>query len=217
MLEFLRTQASDRKLRLFAVACCRRVWSRLTDESRHAVDVAEQFADGLTDWKRLRLARSIATEFRDPIQVFYGQHACASYAADKSAWAAAEGASRTAAVVDSNAWRLPGNRANRANRDAAEANATRETEANRKAQTHIIRDLFGNPFHPLEMHPNWLTSTTIGLAQAIYETRSYDKMPILADALQDADCDNEPILTHCRNAEEHYRGCWVLDAILGKR
>ena len=61
------------------------------------------------------------------------------------------------------------------------------------------------------------TSTVINLAQAIYDDRAFDRMPILADALEDAGCDNADILAHCRQPGEHFRGCWVVDLVLGKR
>ena len=64
--------------------------------------------------------------------------------------------------------------------------------------------------------PEWRTSTVVQLAQGIYADRAFDRLPILADALQDAGCDNEDVLTHCRGTGPHARGCWVVDLILGK-
>jgi hypothetical protein len=80
----------------------------------------------------------------------------------------------------------------------------------------VLRDLFGNPFRPIVLDPGWLTAYVRTLAQSIYEERTYGHMPILADALQDAGCDNADILDHCRQPGEHVRGCWVLDLILGR-
>lgn len=62
-----------------------------------------------------------------------------------------------------------------------------------------------------------LTSTVLALANGIYESKAFDRMPILADVLQDASCDNAEILNHCRGPGPHCRGCFVLDFILGKR
>jgi hypothetical protein len=81
---------------------------------------------------------------------------------------------------------------------------------------NCLRDICGNPFRPVTLDPSWRTSTVVALAQAIYQENAFDQMPILADALQDADCDNEDILNHCRQPGEHCRGCWVLDLTLGK-
>ncbi len=81
----------------------------------------------------------------------------------------------------------------------------------------LLRDIFGNPFRPINFNPVWLTSTAVAIAQGMYESRDFSAMPILADALQDAGCDNDDILTHCRDAQQvHVRGCWVVDHVLGK-
>jgi hypothetical protein len=80
----------------------------------------------------------------------------------------------------------------------------------------ICREQFGNPFASPDWHPDWFTSTVRALAGHIYAAREFGAMPILADALQDAGCDDNRILDHCRGNKAHVRGCWVLDAILGK-
>ena len=80
----------------------------------------------------------------------------------------------------------------------------------------MIRDIFSNPFHPVSIDPGWLTNTVIGLTHAIYEDRAFDRLPILADALEEAGCTNSDILAHCREPGEHVRGCWVVDLILAK-
>jgi hypothetical protein len=82
----------------------------------------------------------------------------------------------------------------------------------------IFREIFGNPFRPVAFDPSWLTSDVLALARGIYDERAFDRMPILADALQDAGCTNEDVLTHCRGANYlHVRGCWVVDLVLGKK
>ncbi len=81
----------------------------------------------------------------------------------------------------------------------------------------VIRDIFGNPFRPVAFSPSWRTGTCVALAQTMYDARDYSAMPILADALQDAGCDNDDILAHCRDTNAtHVRGCWVVDLVLGK-
>ncbi|MCE9566331.1 MAG: hypothetical protein K8U57_30270 [Planctomycetes bacterium] len=80
-----------------------------------------------------------------------------------------------------------------------------------------MRDIFGNPFRPVSVDPGWLTTIVIGLAQQMYESRNFSAMPILADALQDAGCENTDILNHCRDEKQvHVRGCWVVDLVLVK-
>jgi hypothetical protein len=78
-----------------------------------------------------------------------------------------------------------------------------------------LRDLFGNPFRPVTVDVTWLTSNVTGLVQGIYDNREFDLMPILGDAVEEADCTNEEILKHCRTGSDHIRGCWVVD-LLGK-
>lgn len=87
----------------------------------------------------------------------------------------------------------------------------------------LIRDIFGNPFRKVAIESTWLTTTVTDLAKSAYEERSLpdgglptDRLGILADALQDAGCDNKLILNHCRGSGPHVRGCWVLDLLLGK-
>jgi hypothetical protein len=87
--------------------------------------------------------------------------------------------------------------------------------ANRPLAAELLRDLVPNSFVPITWNPDWFTSTVRGLATHIHATREFGVMPILADALQDASCDDEQVLNHCRGEHPHVRGCWVLDAILG--
>jgi hypothetical protein len=80
----------------------------------------------------------------------------------------------------------------------AVADAFVEWELEKRKQSHLLRDIFGNPFRPVAFDPAWRTSTAIGIATGIYDERAFDRMPILADALQDAGCENADIFTHCR-------------------
>jgi hypothetical protein len=81
----------------------------------------------------------------------------------------------------------------------------------------LLRDVFGNPFREVKFDKRWKTDTAVSLAKQMYESREFGTMPILADALQDAGCDSDDILSHCRDAKQvHVRGCWVVDLVLGK-
>jgi hypothetical protein len=76
-------------------------------------------------------------------------------------------------------------------------------------------DVFGNPFRRAKFPPAWRTDTAVALAKQMYATQEFSAMPILADALQDAGCDNDDVLTHCRDPQRvHVRGCWVVDLVL---
>jgi hypothetical protein len=79
-----------------------------------------------------------------------------------------------------------------------------------------VRELIPNPFVPIDWKADWFTSTVRDLARVIYDRRAFDLMPILADALFDAGCDHQLVQGHCRSGKPHARGCWVLDALLGK-
>ncbi|MCE9568126.1 MAG: hypothetical protein K8U57_39490 [Planctomycetes bacterium] len=78
-----------------------------------------------------------------------------------------------------------------------------------------MHDVFGNPFRPVTFSPEWRTSTAVAIASGMYESRDFSAMPILADALQDAGCDDPDILAHCRDEKQvHVRGCWLVALVL---
>jgi hypothetical protein len=84
----------------------------------------------------------------------------------------------------------------------------------------LLRDVFGNPFRP---NPplaasvlSWNDGTVRRIAEGVYQERAFDRLPVLADALQDAGCDHDDLIRHCRSAGPHVRGCWAIDLILGK-
>ena len=190
MLEFLRDKVSDRKLRLFAVACSRRIWDWIDALGRAAVEVAEQFADGWAGPEELRASRL----------------AC-NGAGSQSAWYAA---ATHPAIAARNAARS-------AQAGAAHHALLGSEAAELLAQAELIRDIFGDPFRPVCVDPAWLTPGVVELAQGIYDDRAFDRMLVLADALEEAGCTDTGILTHCRAPGPHVRGCWVVDLLLGKR
>jgi hypothetical protein len=82
----------------------------------------------------------------------------------------------------------------------------------------ILRDIFGPPRAP-RLDPAWLAwgdRAVVALAGAVYRERAFDQLPILADALTDAGCDDEVILAHLRGRGLHTRGCWVVDRLLNR-
>jgi hypothetical protein len=84
-------------------------------------------------------------------------------------------------------------------------------------QAELLRDIFGPfSFHCVRPDQTWLTATVVSIAQAIYDDRAFDRLPIVADALEEAGCTNADILGHCRSPGPHVRGCWVVDLLLGK-
>jgi hypothetical protein len=87
---------------------------------------------------------------------------------------------------------------------------------NQEAWCRIVREVYGNPFRPVASDAQWRTPDAVDLARGIYDEQAFDRLPILADALMDAGCADEAILSHCRGGGPHVRGCWVVDLVLGK-
>lgn len=80
----------------------------------------------------------------------------------------------------------------------------------------MLRDITGNPLAPTVFTNDWRTEAVVALARGIYEERLYERMPVLADALEDAGCDSREVLGHCRGPSLHHRGCWLIDEVLQK-
>lgn len=211
MLAFVKGKASERKLRLFALASCRRIWHLLTDERlEKAVQVADQFADGLCAEEALNFARIEASKCRsvrfewwnDCISAIrwatYPDH-YAEHSAESAAFA------RRAAIIYS--------RLNTRNKVSEVVESA--------AQCDLLRDIFGTlPFGLLpSLGPAvfaWNGGRMKRLAESVYEERGFDCLPILADALEDAGCTDTAILAHCRSSGPHVRGCWLIDLLSGK-
>jgi hypothetical protein len=249
LLEFLQGKASDRKLRLFAVACCRRVWDLVDQRSRGAVEAAEpaatatphwvwaidlqqsqgaveaaeRFADGRATREELAAAALDAVERSHALgayqnwqyddDCFYAAQVIAQYAATAGADpAACHLVDLTGAIAFLATRGLPGPYWH-PTRDKFDASATEE-------QAALVRDIFGNPFRPSPaLAPavlRWNYGTVGRIAEGIYAERAFDRLPILGDALEEAGCADADILAHCREPGEHVRGCWVVDAVLGK-
>jgi hypothetical protein len=200
MLWFAQKGLGPRKPSLFAAACLRRIWHLHPGPcSRHAVEVLESFADGNATADELAVAREAAREEGLAVDSGGNQdpriHAATAAAYDDPEYVADFAAEATA-------WAKAGR-----------PRAASYEEA--KAQCALLRDIF-NPFRQITIRRSWPTADVLGLARAIYDDRAFDRLPILADALIDAGCDNEDILVHCRSDGPHVRGCWVVDLILGK-
>lgn len=214
MLYYLSEKGTDRKMCLFACACLRRVWCRLQEQSleRKAVEVAEWFADGLVDKREIQNIHGKLAEKCYGPEPSWGPFTGA--ACELTSRPRAEfGCRRASEVAGIVAW-ASGSFGGDPMLTAGEKPVFAGAEED---QTRILRDIFGNPFRPITFDPVWLTPTVVQLAQSIYDDRAFDRLPVLADALHDAGCDNDEILTHCRGPGPHVRGCWALDLMLGKQ
>ncbi|MBA4191543.1 MAG: hypothetical protein C0467_26485, partial [Planctomycetaceae bacterium] len=164
MLEYLGGTASERKLRLFAYGCCRRVWHLLTDaDSRAAAEAAERFADGLERKGQLASVRSRAR------RVTFVQRGAAYIA-----WRAAFEKLRS--VIGSIAL---GTVYNAAAHPGGGWSDYSDIEKESVAVASLVRDIFGNPFRPVAFDAAWRSDTAVSLAKHIYESRDFSAMPIL--------------------------------------
>lgn len=226
MFAFLQGKASDRKLRLFAVACCRRVWPLLTEgRSRRAVEMAERYADEEATEEELRLTVLGAEHVAD---AFAASSATANQEAQASAAFAALNATATAAKAADYSSANVASAAYHASTVAGTPSAARSRNAERAAQAHLLRDLIGNPLRPAPPIKAtvlaWNERIVVRLAQSIYDDRrpldgtlDTARFAILADALEEAGCHDEQMLRHARElGQVHVRGCWLLDLLLGK-
>jgi hypothetical protein len=179
MLELLEDEASERKLRLFAVACCRRIWHLLTDKkSRRSVEIAEAYADRQASSKEVRAVRQAMRALHDSDHGRPSHLDCALHAASY---------------------------------------ACRRRADLLKVSSMAAQAAFYDPDSARG------DGTVRRLAQATYDERQLPsgtldpaRLAVLADALEEAGCDDPAILDHLRCVGPHFRGCFVLDAILAK-
>lgn len=215
---------SSRKQRLFAVACCRRLLPLLLEGHwRDCVSIAERYADRRAKRDELAVicprtqreisyfSKNYAHVVKETAEIamswlcetrkrnYAGQ--LASYAISAVAYSALPPDAPNVPPVGSHQHSL------------CWAGAAK-TE--REAQIGLLDELCGNLFRPPAFSRSWRTGTAVSLARQMYESQDFSAMPILADALQEAGCADEQLLTHCRGPGPHVRGCWVLDLVLGK-
>jgi hypothetical protein len=219
MLSCLKGRISERKLRLWAVACCWRIGDVFEDvQSRRAVEGARHFADGAVSCEELtkrRMAVSAVIQETRREGVHLDEKPAALVAAvaatrlpfdtDAAAWGV-NNAARAAA-------RLP---SAYASYNAPHA-ATIAREA--AAQCDLLRDIVGNPFDEKPaIDPLWqrLDHGNIArLVEVIYREERWADLPILADALEEVGCCQEDLLDHLRGPGPRVRGCWVVDRLRG--
>jgi len=221
LLGFVSDKTTGRKLRLFAVAVCRVLERAVSEDCLiDAVQDCEQFADGFLQKEDLAHTREmlrrskrdyLALKFGIVDQGFENPHSRGRLPKAANDWISIWNIHESCIAPE------PRNAA----RDVLwRSISTIRTMPIRDVSTSvtgtILRDIFGNPFRPIAIDPRWLTSTVVDLASAIYQEKAFDRMPILADALMDAGCDNEEIIAHCRGEGPHVRGCWAVDLLLGK-
>jgi hypothetical protein len=215
LLPLVAERIGDRKRRLFAVACCRRLAHLFGDErSRRAVDVAERYADGLASEQERLFTENNAFE------AHFDVRESRLSATPVVCWSRSSELITQAALLAVSVGTFYAEDAADYSRLALAASgvAWRRDEEEELAQCRLLREIVG-PLSPPTVDPLWLSANdraAVQLAQWIYDKQAFDDLPILADALEDAGCNETDILDHCRQGGEHVRGCWVLDMVLGK-
>jgi hypothetical protein len=196
---------SDRKWRLFAIACARRAWHSLVDVAadRAGIEVAERYVEGQATLEELHRAYEAITE-----EPFDGDY-----------WDDFSPAAATADYQFLPARDCAWGAANHAFSHPEEGTPFEENVV----QCGLLRDILGNPWHRVNFDSAWMTPTVARLAQAAYETRSLPegalesaRLLVLADALEEGGCTDPAILGHLRSPGPHVRGCHVVDLLLGK-
>jgi hypothetical protein len=237
MLGLLRGRVSDRKLRLFAVACCNLIFDLIpTEESRECVRLSEEYADGnATDHQlELSIGASMASCKADserrrlagtPWSWIEVQAINAVGRVHRTVEGGRFGVLHAAALA--RAWDRCMKKVAGGDREYALEEADglvvrteaihRETDAETSRQAVLLRDVVGFlAFRPVTFDPSWRSANVVSLAQAIYDDRAFDRLPVLADALEESGCTSSEMLEHCRGSGEHVRGCWLVDLLLLK-
>jgi hypothetical protein len=200
MLAFLQGKVSDRKLRLLAVASFRRVPDPSpADEWNREINIGERYADGLVNAGEVHQVTAPEYLFDAPMAQRMARYLTGpdSWTAAMTAFAWAAGQKRT--FIGSVLYARP-----------------------QELDFHValLHEVFGPlPFRPVAIDPIWLRwnwGTVPAIAGHVYDDRVFQDLPILADALTDAGCDNQEMIDHCRSGGPHVRGCWVVDLLLGK-
>ena len=236
LLEFLRHRASDRQFRLFVCACCRRLLPWLQGKRKaalalceKALEVSENYADGLVDQATLTAALPASAYY----SVTAGPGVLAAEVARRTLYVQLAGnerpmrfgrrlighpASEAAEFARSVVSTIAGETKDRSGK--SKAPRKRAATIQEKAfQVELLRDLFGNPFQSVVIDSGWLAwngGTVVQLAQGVYNDRAFDRLPVLADALEEAGCDDDRVLGHCRQPGQHVRGCWLLDLLTAR-
>jgi hypothetical protein len=235
LLDHLRRKASDRKLRLFAIACCRRVDELLANTpGLTALEFAELHVDqGVVRRKgRPALEKQARRASREAINkqviefpMVAERGKCPDIACALSA---------AAATINTDPQNAAGNAYGYACYAAAwdelvrcgseishsDSDIYRTFQRSELAQQAILfRDIFSNPFRPIAAAQSWLKGNdgaAVKVAASLYNEGAFDRLPLLADALEDTGCTDAELLGHLRAPGPHVRGCWAVDLVLGK-
>jgi hypothetical protein len=202
ILDFLGSKASDRKLRLFACASCRRIWHLLHADARAGIETSEKYADGLvskaemkTAWQHIHAPPSI-------------NHRDLTNRATNCAIRAASVAAQLGHRQTKGAWFWSG----AARWEKWASGLIRVDATERSEQSALLRHIIGNPFRPYPASDRWPTAV-VQVAESLYT--GTDCAFALHDALLEAG--HAELAEHFVKEQWHPKGCWVVDLILGKK
>lgn len=226
MLQFLmrrrrhsRPIASDRKLTLFACACCRRIWNLMpTDLCREAVAVGERFADGLatTDQRNAVWSSAFDAVVAEGIRIddaYHGESIDWGFVPGGLAALAALGVVGSGEIEYDRVLRLAVGEAviEQTGIGFQNEQAVDRVNASENAVlAALLRHIVGNPFQPFVA--TW-PDVVVRLAESLYD--GADVAFALTDALLEAGYPE--LAKHFRAEPWHPKGCWLIDQITGRK
>jgi hypothetical protein len=214
---FLSKHASPRKAGLFIRHLCRCYPDLFRDpRSLAALDAADRFEAGEIDEVAYRRAVAVAEDAAREASAAYTTTVTDPDTDSARALRSVAVATNIAALVAASGFY---DNAHTDLRRAALGRAGGRAPPRKNPVAPVMRPVFfehfGDTEWPMALDPSWRTEAVVGLARGIYAERAFDRMPVLADALEDAGCAHPDVLTHCRDEGPHVRGCWVVDMLLG--
>ena len=229
MLRHIARRASLRKLQLYGCACCRRIWDLLTqDHWRAAVEVAERFADGDATVAELSQAHdavgqdaSVSVPRVDAETPVYALQWLTSRPEQQTprCWVWHQ-LPLVESALNTDAYTRMAVAAQRRPKRRSPAPQPTDSRDECRAHAQLLRDIFGHLVRTVSLGPAGMVAADAGVvrfAQAVYAERAFERLPILADALEESGCADAEVLGHCRGPGTHVRGCWVVDLLLGKQ
>ena len=207
MLDAIRGKASDRKLLLFACGCCRLVEATIPAAGYLATRLEGDAGRSLSQHEKWSMLAVVSSAFLGNLHPLISRFLSGS---DNEPWQLAKNVSSLIRMMSP----APGHEMTG---EVLEISVGEELPRKSFDQADVLREIVANPFLEIDFAPEWRTETVLGIAESIDESPAWDRLPILADAMQDAGCEVAAVLDHCRDSlHVHRRGCWVLDLVLNR-
>jgi hypothetical protein len=191
-------RSPTRKPYCYALACARLLRDEMPEACRHALDVAERYVERRVSNSDRSKARAALTGTGDFIELI-------------AYWAACAPSDINSATRDLPFWIITA---------ISQKRGVEASEAVEQECVRLLREIYGNPFLPAHVERAWLRwgdGAVRRIAETINDEGDFERVTVLADALEDAGCTDERILAHLRDPGPHVRGCWVVDLLLDKK